>query len=48
MPKRARLKRDRQHSGELNNEAHQPTEQTSAEDEAIDAAIKRSIDQFGA
>ena len=39
---------DVQHSSEWTEQAQERTEKTSAEDKAIDAAIKRSIDEFGA
>ena len=48
MPKQRRPKRDEQRTDRLNKRAQNGPEGPSAEDDAIDAAIKRSIDDFGA
>ena len=48
MSEKLSSKFDVQHSSELTEQAQERTEKTSAEDKAIDAAIKRSIDEFGA
>jgi len=48
MSEKLASKFDVQHSSEWTEQAQERTEKTSAEDKAIDAAIKRSIDEFGA
>ena len=48
MPKQRPPKPDEQRTDGLKNRAQNGPEGPSAEDDAIDAAIKRSIDDFGA
>jgi hypothetical protein len=48
MPKKRPPKRDEQRTDRLKNGAQNGPEGPLAEDDAIDAAIKRSIDEFGA
>jgi hypothetical protein len=48
MPKQRPPKRDKQRTGRLKDRAQDRLDGSSAEDEAMDAAIKRSIDDFGA
>ena len=48
MPKQRPSKRDEQSPDRLKNRAQNGPEGPSAEEDAMDAAIKRSIDKFGA
>jgi len=48
MPRKRTPKRDDQRSDRPKLHAQDQPERPSAEDDAIDAAIKRSIDKFGA
>jgi len=48
MPKQRPSKRDEQRTDRLRNRAQNGPEGPLAEDDTIDAAIKHSIDKFGA
>jgi len=48
MPHQRIPTRDKQRASRLKNRAQEQTAQPPTEEDAIDAAIKRSIDEFGA
>jgi hypothetical protein len=47
MPKKRSPKRGQQRTGRSNNHAQDRPEGSSSEDDAIDAAIRRSMEQSG-
>lgn len=48
LRKKRRIETDKGRAARLENRALERSEKASSEDETIDAAIKRSIEQYGA
>lgn len=48
LRKKRRVETDKGRAARLENRALERTDKASSEDETIDAAIKRSIEQYGA